>query len=91
MSQGQTPRTFRELADRLTAPVRELFEEALPERVGWFHTTGSMCVFAAVLQIVTGVLMAFYYTPSPDVAWESVRYVDEKVAFGSFIHGLHHW
>lgn len=85
------PANGRELLGRLFAPVRELFNEPLPRGVGFLHTTGSMCLFMAFLQIVTGVLMAFYYTPSPDVAYESIKYVEGQVSFGKIIHGLHHW
>ncbi|MBI1784757.1 cytochrome b N-terminal domain-containing protein [Candidatus Sumerlaeota bacterium] len=85
------PRNLRELLKLATAPIREFMGEPLPERVGFLHTTGSLCLFMIILQVVTGVLMAFYYTPSPDVAWESIQYVEAKVAFGRIIHGLHHW
>lgn len=91
MSHPPPPTTLKELLVRLPNPISELFNEPLPRNVGFLHTTGSMCAFMAVMQIVTGVLMAFYYTPSPDVAWESVTYVDTKVSFGRIIHGLHHW
>lgn len=63
----------------------------MPEGVSILHTTGSMCLFMAALQVVTGVLMAFYYAPTPEAAWESVNYVHEQVTFGRIIHGLHHW
>ena len=86
-----SPPGFRDLVKSLTRPLRDLFNEPLPEGVSFFHTTGSLCLFMAGIQVLTGVLMAFYYTPSPEVAWESVRYVDEKVSFGNIIHGLHHW
>jgi ubiquinol-cytochrome c reductase cytochrome b subunit len=91
MSLNDRPIGLRQLLRRLTQPVRELMEERLPEGVGFFQTTGSLCLLMAAVQVVTGVLMAFYYTPSPDVAWESIRYVDEQVSFGRIIHGLHHW
>lgn len=85
------PANLRELLRVAFRPVREFLDEPLPEGVNFAHTTGSLCLFLAFVQVVTGVLMAFYYTPSPEVAWESVRYVDEKVTFGAVIHGLHHW
>lgn len=92
MSDSESPPAgLRPLLRRLTAPVRELMDERLPQGVGLFQTTGSLCLFMAAVQVVTGILMAFYYTPSPDVAWESVRYVEEQVSFGRIIHGLHHW
>lgn len=91
MTSPDRPIGLRALLHRLAAPVRELMNERLPEGVGFFQTTGSLCLLMAGVQVVTGILMAFYYTPSPDVAWESVRYVDEQVTFGRIIHGLHHW
>lgn len=91
MNSSEQPIGLRALVHRLLAPARELMNERLPEGVGFFQTTGSLCLMMAGVQVVTGILMAFYYTPSPDVAWESVRYVDEQVAFGRIIHGLHHW
>lgn len=91
MNSSERPIGLRALLHRLGTPVRELMNERLPEGVGFFQTTGSLCLLMAGVQAVTGILMAFYYTPSPDVAWESVRYVDQQVAFGRIIHGLHHW
>lgn len=91
MTPNDRPIGLRQLFVRLTHPVRELMEERLPDGVGFFQTTGSLCLLMAAIQVVTGILMAFYYTPSPEVAWESVRYVDEQVTFGRIIHGLHHW
>ncbi len=85
------PKNLRELIALVFAPISALMGERLPERVGFLHTTGSLCLFMVALQVVTGVLMGFYYTPSPDVAWESVQFVEQKVSFGRIIHGLHHW
>lgn len=85
------PHSLRSLADSLLKPVRDLLDERLPDGVGYWHTTGSICLFLVGLQGVTGILMALYYTPSPDAAWESVRFVDDEVMFGRIVHGLHHW
>jgi len=85
------PNSLRSLAGHLLKPAKDLFDEKLPSGVGYLHTTGSVCLFLIALQAVTGILMAMYYAPSPDVAWESVRFVDNEVPFGGIIHGLHHW
>ena len=37
-----------------------------------------------MVQIVTGILLAFYYQASPDAAYESVRYITEDAAYGWF-------
>ena len=85
------PKNLRELLRIVVQPARDFLNEPLPEGVSYWHVTGSLCLFLAGLQILTGVLMAFYYVPSPEVAWESVNYVDTQVSGGRIIHGLHHW
>jgi hypothetical protein len=52
----------------------------------WRHTR----VFF-VVQIVTGILLAFYYQPSPATAYESVRYITEEASYGWYLRGLHKW
>ena len=41
------------------------------------------------VQLVTGVALTFYYVPSPEFAYDSVRYVMERVTFGRLLRGLH--
>ena len=41
------------------------------------------------MQLVTGVVLTFYYVPSPEFAYDSVRYVMERVTFGRVLRGLH--
>jgi quinol-cytochrome oxidoreductase complex cytochrome b subunit len=43
------------------------------------------------VQIVTGILLAFYYQPAPASAYESVRYITHDATFGWFIRSLHKW
>jgi len=43
------------------------------------------------LQVITGVLLSMNYSASTATAWESVRYIDERVVFGRVIRGIHHW
>ena len=66
-------------------------EEEIPASAGWHQVFGSVCLFAFLLQVVTGLLMAVNYAPTPGEAWESLRYVVTQVTAGSIIRGLHHW
>jgi quinol-cytochrome oxidoreductase complex cytochrome b subunit len=71
-----------------------LFARHIPEAKGpvaWLYTLGSASMFVFAVQIVTGALLAMNYVPSPDHAYDSVRFIGEKVLCGSFIRGLHHW
>ncbi|MEI6915533.1 MAG: cytochrome b N-terminal domain-containing protein, partial [Armatimonadota bacterium] len=75
----------------LVTGIRHFMEEPLPEKVGWPHVFGSLVMFFFTIQVVTGILLLVYYSPSPDHAYESVQYITYKLPFGSFVRGLHHW
>jgi quinol-cytochrome oxidoreductase complex cytochrome b subunit len=60
-------------------------------KVNWLYTLGSATLFVAVNQIVTGILLTIYYVPTPDQAYETVRYISTQVPAGWLIRGLHHW
>ncbi|GAB64150.1 MAG: DUF4405 domain-containing protein [Candidatus Jettenia sp.] len=57
----------------------------------WSYVFGSALVFLFVLQAVTGIVMASFYSPSSTSAWGSVYYIQEKTSFGWFVRGLHHY
>jgi quinol-cytochrome oxidoreductase complex cytochrome b subunit len=63
-----------------------------PEPKGnWWNTLGSASLFLFVMQTVTGIILSVYYTPSPDHAYDSIKYIMNGVAFGWLIRGIHHW
>ena len=69
-----------------------LSNEPVPHHLKrWWFALGGTPAYLFVVQIVTGVLLAFYYQPSPDSAYESVRYITEQAAFGWYLRGLHRW
>jgi quinol-cytochrome oxidoreductase complex cytochrome b subunit/mono/diheme cytochrome c family protein len=68
-----------------------LFLEPLLGGSRWAAAFGSLLLFAFVLQVVTGVLLAMNYAPSVDSAWPSVRFIQEEVPLGAFIRAVHHW
>ena len=73
----------------IRAGRRRLLDEELPAGVGWWFVTGSVLLMLLAVQLVTGVALTFYYVPSPEFAYDSVRYVMERVTFGRFLRGLH--
>src|SRR3970282_140408 len=44
-----------------------------------------------IVQIFTGILLAFYYEASPATAYQSVEYITREVAFGWYIRSVHKW
>ena len=80
------------LSDRL--PLRDVedhIKKPLPKHINWLFSLGSMAAFLLILQAVTGAFLAFYYSPSPNHAYDAVNYISKEVAFGGFVRGLHHW
>jgi len=52
---------------------------------------GGMAALLILIQIVTGVLLRFYYVPSPAEAYDSILFLKNQVLFGQFIRNIHHW
>jgi quinol-cytochrome oxidoreductase complex cytochrome b subunit len=74
--------------------LMDLYKNVLdrPEPKGnWWNTLGSASLFLFLLQGVTGIFLAVYYTPSPDHAYDSIQYIMNQVAFGWLVRGIHHW
>jgi quinol-cytochrome oxidoreductase complex cytochrome b subunit len=52
---------------------------------------GGLLLLLASILAVTGVLLIFEYTPSPDEAYQSMLTLQTEVYFGNLIRNLHHW
>jgi quinol-cytochrome oxidoreductase complex cytochrome b subunit len=52
---------------------------------------GGMAALLIVVQIFTGILLKFYYMPSPVEAYNSVMFIKSQVLFGPFVRNMHHW
>ena len=57
----------------------------------WLQTTGGIVAALLLVQVLTGVLLAFYYVPSVDHAHTTVSYVEKVVSSGSWLRSLHHY
>lgn len=73
-------------------PVKAaLLDEPIPGGASWIYVFGSATLFLFFLQAITGMFLAVYYAPTPDHAYDSVRYIETQALFGAFVRGLHHW
>ncbi len=71
--------------------ARAVFLRKVPLGVGVLYTLGFAAAFVFALQVMTGIVLALYYVPTPDHAYDSVSFVTDEVAFGRTVRGLHHW
>jgi ubiquinol-cytochrome c reductase cytochrome b subunit len=73
------------------ALTRHALEEPVVGGARWAYVFGSALAFLFVLQAVTGILLALYYSASTQEAWGSVYFLSTSVTLGWFVRGLHHW
>ncbi len=72
--------------------LAELTNEPVPNHLKkWWFCLGGTPAYLFVVQIVTGILLALYYQPSPETAYESIRYITNEATFGWFLRSLHKW
>jgi quinol-cytochrome oxidoreductase complex cytochrome b subunit len=72
--------------------LRELTNEPVPYHMKrWWFCLGGTPAYLFVVQVITGVLLAFYYQPSSKTAYQSVQHITEDVAFGWYLRGMHRW
>jgi len=63
----------------------------VPDETGLPHTLGSATLFLLVVQVVTGIVLAMNYSPTPEHAYDSITYIMTQVLFGPVLRGIHHW
>ncbi len=69
---------------------RVLLDEHLPPGTGWFFTLGSVLLALLGVQLLTGAFLTIYYAPTPDHAYDSIRFII-STAPGRMVRGLHHY
>jgi len=57
----------------------------------WNRFFGSLLLVLLVLLFLSGAFMAFYYSPVPGYAYDSVDYALFSLPFGDIIKGIHHY
>jgi len=71
--------------------TKDFLTEDVPGGVSYWYTFGSATLIALVIQIVTGIFLTFYYSPSATTAWASTKFIYENVTLGQFVISLHYW
>jgi ubiquinol-cytochrome c reductase cytochrome b subunit len=81
------------LEDRLgiVSALKPLMEHPVPRGARWWYVFGSATLCAFVLQVVTGVTLAFSYIASSSQAYETLLFITNEATFGRFLRGLHYY
>ena len=71
--------------------LRKALVEPIPGGAKWRYVWGSALTFAIAVQFVTGVILWAAYSPNAQGAWESVYYIENVMAGGWMLRGIHHY
>ncbi len=88
-------RAFRAFVDdRLGLPelrAKLMTGKILPKGTSWPQTLGYAALTLFVLQMLTGLGLAFHYSPSTATAYDSIRVFERSIPYGKITRGLHHY
>jgi ubiquinol-cytochrome c reductase cytochrome b subunit len=77
---------------QLAATIRAIARHRVPRTsASWFYIFGSISFVLFLLQIVTGVCLAFSYVPSAAEAWNSLQTLNHDESAGWFLRAVHGW
>lgn len=68
-----------------------LIKHPVPPGSKWSYVFGSATLFCFILQVITGVALALLYQPSSSGAYESLKFITDKAAFGNVLRGMHYF
>jgi menaquinol-cytochrome c reductase cytochrome b subunit len=82
----------------ITPMWRDIADHEVPEHVNPAHhfsafvyCFGGLTFFITVIQILSGMFLTMYYVPDIVNAYESVKFLQNEVAYGQIVRGMHHW
>src|ERR671939_644207 len=75
----------------LVGGIRYFLFRKVPGDTNWTQTLGSATLTAFLVQAITGVILAMYYKPDPNSAYESVQHITDDVTLGWLVRGMHKW
>jgi menaquinol-cytochrome c reductase cytochrome b subunit len=85
------PLDWLEERSGLIGGVKYFLFRKVPHDIGWWHTLGSATLTAFLVQVLTGSILAMYYQPHPDKAYESIQHITNDLTLGWLVRGMHRW
>ena len=75
----------------LIGATRWFMYRKVPADISWAQTLGFATLTAFLVQALTGAILAMYYKPDPNSAYESIQYITNDLTLGWLVRGMHRW
>lgn len=79
------------VAEWIREQIRLKKGKPIPSHVNFFYCFGGISLFLILIQLVTGVIMLFFYTSEPDKAFNSIVQMSNEVPLGWLLRDMHRW
>ncbi|HEY3346494.1 MAG TPA: cytochrome bc complex cytochrome b subunit, partial [Nitrospirota bacterium] len=71
--------------------IDRLMRKPIKGGARWMFSLGALNLYLFVNQMLTGIFLNLYYVPSPDHAYDAVKFIQSETDFGWLVRGLHFW
>ena len=71
--------------------ITDVLYKPLSGGARYMFSLGFVNMFLFANQVLTGIFLMLYYVPSPDGAYDAVKFIQTEVTFGYIVRGMHFW
>ncbi len=71
--------------------ILPIIQHPVPRGVNWWYVFGSATLVAFLVQVITGVALAFTYVPAPNSAYDTIQFISERAVLGNLVRGIHYF
>lgn len=77
--------------DNLWKNFKNFLKKPVSYNISIFNSFGVIIILLFLILLITGVLLSFYYKPTPEDASSSIKYIMNQLPYGWLIRSIHYW